>query len=156
MLVVILYHNYATLSIRLYASDKKYSSVIIHTSPVVVSAADSAVESHNSSYCSVNLFCGLFLISLDVTGGVGANVNIVHVPPQNRVTAVGLFSVQAPVSSAPLSAGDISLNPLSERHYCEAHALPGSAPSEPPQRSKAISRILKRSPSFSMNFSIKP
>ena len=30
MSVVILYHNYATLSIRLYASDKKYSSFIIH------------------------------------------------------------------------------------------------------------------------------
>lgn len=122
MLVVILYHNYATLSIRLYASDKKYSSFIINTRPVVISTADSPVKRHNCCHSSVNLFCGLFLVSLDVSGRVGANVDIVHIPPQNRVTAVGYLLFKHQFHQFFGRRGHI-FKPLSERHDCKAHAL---------------------------------
>ncbi len=60
----------------MHESNKQNAPVIIHTSSVVVPAADSTVKSHDCCHSSVNLFSGLFLISLDVPGGVGANVDM--------------------------------------------------------------------------------
>ena len=58
---------------------------------MVIPAANRSVKRHNGRHSAVNLLGGLFLISLDVPGRVGANVDVVHIPTQNRVTAVSNF-----------------------------------------------------------------
>lgn len=122
MLVVILYHNYATLSIRLYASDKKYSSFIINTSSTVIPATDSTIKRHNCCHSSVNLFSGFFLIGLDISGGVGSDIDVVHIPPQNRVTAVGYLLFKHQFHQFLCRRRHI-LKSLSERYDSKSHAL---------------------------------
>ena len=89
---------------------------------MVIPTADSPVESHDCCHRSVNLLCGFFLVSLDISGRVGANVDIVHVPPQNRVTAVGYFLFKNQFHQFLGGWGHI-LEALPERNDREAHAL---------------------------------
>ena len=89
---------------------------------MVIPTSDSPVKRHNSSDCSVNLLGGLFLICFDVAGGVGSDIDVVHIPTQNRVTAVGYFLFKHQFHQFLCRWGHI-LETLSERHDCKAHAL---------------------------------
>ena len=54
------------------------------------------VKSHNHGNRTVNLLCGFFFVRLDISGRVTPNENIIHHPPQNRMSVVGkcLFNGQ--------------------------------------------------------------
>ena len=58
---------------------------------MVIPTSDSPVKRHNSSNRAINLFGGLFLVCFNVSGRVGSDIDVVHISPQNRVTAVGYF-----------------------------------------------------------------
>ena len=77
-----------------YKSYKQNAPVIIDRSTGVIAAADRTVEGHNGGDRAVNLFCGLFLVRLDVASGVGADEDVVHHPAKHRVTAVSNLFLQ--------------------------------------------------------------
>lgn len=70
---------------------RNYPGTIINALSSIIFTPNSTVKCHNSCHSSVNLLGGFFLICLDVACGVGADIDVVHIPPQNRVTAVRYF-----------------------------------------------------------------
>jgi hypothetical protein len=53
-----------------------------------------AIQSHNGGYSAVNPLCALFLVYLDISGGVGADENVIHHPAKHRLPAVGKVLLQ--------------------------------------------------------------
>ena len=50
---------------------------------------DRPIQGHYSSHRRVDLLGRFFLIHLNIAGRVLADVDIIHVPPEDRMTAVG-------------------------------------------------------------------
>src|SRR5699024_10101250 len=69
--------------------DKQNAPAVINRSTGVIAAADRPVKGHDSRYRAVYLFCGFFLVRLDIACRVCADEDVVHHPPQNRMAAVG-------------------------------------------------------------------
>ena len=68
--------------------------MVIHGIPGVISTANGSVQSHNRGNGTVNLLRGFFLVCLDVSGRVGSDEDIVHIPSENRVAAVSNLLLQ--------------------------------------------------------------
>ena len=106
---------------RLY-SNKQKAPAVINRSSRVVSTADRPVKPHDGGDCPVDFLCGFFFVRLDVSGGVGADEDVVHHPPQHRVAAVGNPFFQHQLHQFLGRRGHI-LKALTKGNHRKAHAL---------------------------------
>src|SRR5699024_7065339 len=101
---------------------KQDAPAVINRSTGVIAAADRPVKGHDSRYRAVYLFCGFFLIRLDIARRVCADEDVVHHPPQNRMATVGDALFQRQLHQLFGGRGHI-LKALTEGDYRKAHAL---------------------------------
>ena len=61
---------------------------LIHTFSVYIPATNRTVKSHDEGNRPINLLRAFCFVCLDVPGRVGADEDVVHVPPQDGMPAV--------------------------------------------------------------------
>ena len=77
-----------------YRSNKQQPPRVVDRFGRHIAAADGAVKRHDSGDGSVDLLGGFFLVGFDVARRVGADVDVVHHPAENRMPAVGDLLLQ--------------------------------------------------------------
>nr|DAV87625.1 MAG TPA: hypothetical protein [Caudoviricetes sp.] len=103
-------------------SYKQNAPVIVDRSTIIIATADRTVERHYGGDSAVNFLCGFFFVRLDVSGGVGADEDVVHHPAENRMSAVCEFLFQGQLHQFFGRRTHI-LKALSERNDRKTHTL---------------------------------
>jgi len=102
--------------------DEEDAPAVIDRLARVVAAPDRAVQRHDRGHRAVDLLGGLLLVRLDVPGGVGADEDVVHHPPEHRVPRVRDAFSEHQLHEL-LGRRAHVLEALSEGDHGEAHAL---------------------------------
>src|SRR5699024_2591888 len=63
--------------------NKQQPSAVIDRLAGVVATSDGPIKGHNGGNGAIDFFCGFFLVWLDVSRRVGANVDVVHHPAED-------------------------------------------------------------------------
>ena len=105
-----------------HESEHQKPAGIVHAFGCLVPAVHRTVKPHDRGHGSVNLLRGLFLVRFDIACRVGADENIVHHPPKDRMPAVGNHLLQHQLHQFFGRRRHI-LEALPEREHRESHAL---------------------------------